>query len=85
MESARTQRRLNEGGRASTPKALPTEPSRYASAHPAAHRGHKLRDSIALPPGVELHHIDDNPLNASAFNNVAVYRPEHNAWHSRKG
>ena len=40
---------------------------------------------IALPPGTELHHIDGKPKNASAVNTVAVLRPEHTAYHSRKG
>ena len=40
---------------------------------------------IALPPGTELHHIEGKPKNTSAVNSLAVLRPEHNAYRSRKG
>ena len=43
------------------------------------------RGELALPAGTQLHHIDNNPRNASAINTVAFLGPEHEAWHSRKG
>lgn len=39
---------------------------------------------IALPRNTQLHHVDGEPLNASAINTVAMLMQEHHALHSHE-